>query len=91
MLEIFRRVDANRVVRRLDDLDADPVLEGPQLLECLSPLERRRLERRALTVAAIVGVLITGWLVFGALQNGEKFERGQAVQVPQQIAVPKKD
>src|SRR5205823_13608044 len=46
VLKIFRRVDVNRIVRRLDGLDADAVLERAKLFERLGALERRRLERR---------------------------------------------
>ena len=46
LFEILRRVDADRVVRGFDGLDADAVLERAQLLERFGPLERRRLERR---------------------------------------------
>ncbi len=42
--EVVRRVDADRVVVRFDGLDADAVLEGPQLLEGFGLLERRRRE-----------------------------------------------
>ena len=45
LFEIFRRVDADRVVGGFDGLDADAVLERPQLLERLGAFERRRLER----------------------------------------------
>src|SRR5688572_8936899 len=46
LLEVLRRVDADRVVRRLDRLDPDPVFQGAELFERLGAFERRRLERR---------------------------------------------
>src|SRR4051812_43522912 len=46
VLQILRRVDAERLERGLQGLDADAVLERPQLLERFGALERRRLERR---------------------------------------------
>src|SRR5215813_11217480 len=46
LLEILRRIDADRVVRRFDRLDPYAVLQGAQLLELFGALERRRLERR---------------------------------------------
>src|SRR5438094_6922286 len=46
LLQILRRVDAERFVRALDGLDADAVFERAQLLERLGALERRRFERR---------------------------------------------
>ena len=45
LFQIFRRVDADRVVGGFDGLDADAVLERAQLLERLGAFERRRLER----------------------------------------------
>src|SRR3989440_7026715 len=44
IFEILRRIDMNRVVRRLDRLDPDAVLEGAKLLERLGTFERRGLE-----------------------------------------------
>ena len=45
-LEILRRVDADGIVRGLDGLDPDAVLERPQLFERFGLFERRLLERR---------------------------------------------
>src|SRR6266849_1327094 len=46
LFEILRCIDAERVVLRLDGLDADPVLEPAELLERSGAFERRRIERR---------------------------------------------
>ena len=45
LVEIFRRIDAERVVAGLHRLDADAVLERAQLFEGFGAFERRRLER----------------------------------------------
>src|SRR5688572_12043141 len=45
-LEIFRRIDADRVEARFEGLDSDAVLERAQLLERLGALQLRRREAR---------------------------------------------
>ena len=52
---------------------------------------RRRLEKRALVVAAVSVAAIAGWFVYGLVASDQKYERGQSVQVPDKVAVPKKD
>src|SRR4051812_49044425 len=44
LLQVFRGVHFERFVRGFDDLDADAVLQGAQLLERLGSLERGGLE-----------------------------------------------
>src|SRR4029450_9773161 len=44
VLQILRRVDSDRVIRRFDGLDSNTVLERAQLLEGLGALERSRLQ-----------------------------------------------
>src|SRR5258705_2500859 len=46
LLQIFHRVDFERLVTRFDRLDADAVLERAQLLHGLRALEPSRLQRR---------------------------------------------
>ena len=52
---------------------------------------KRRLEKRALIIAAVVGTVFTVWLVMGMVASDEKFDRGQKIQVPATIVVPKKN
>jgi hypothetical protein len=52
---------------------------------------KSRLERRALMIAVVAGTVVTMWLVSSLIASDEKFERGQSIQLPAKIAVPKKD
>jgi hypothetical protein len=50
-----------------------------------------RLEKRALIIAIVAGAVATLWLVSSLIASDEKFERGQSIQLPAKITVPKKD
>ena len=52
---------------------------------------KSRLEKRALIIAVVAGTVVTIWLVSSLIASDEKFERGQSIQLPAKIAVPKKD
>jgi hypothetical protein len=70
---------ALRKVRNLvDDLEAEETAKS-------------RLEKRALIIAFVVVSLFAVWLVHGLIASDEKFERGQSIQMPDKVAVPKKD
>ena len=70
---------ALRKVRKLaDELDAEEAAKS-------------RLEKRALVIAVVAGTVIIMWLVSSLIASDEKFERGQSIQLPAKIDVPKKD
>ena len=70
---------ALRKVRKLtDELNAEEAAKS-------------RLEKRALIIAVVAGTVVTMWLVSSLIASDEKFERGQSIQLPAKIAVPKKD
>ena len=70
---------ALRKVRKLaDELNAEEVAKN-------------RLGRRALIIATIVCSVIMVWFVTSLIASDEKFGRGQSVQLPDKVVVPKKD
>ena len=70
---------ALRKVRKLvDNLEAEEV-------------DEHRLEKRALIIAAVVVTVCAVWFVLGAITNDQKYERGQKIQMPDTVVVPKKD
>ncbi len=70
---------ALRKVRNLvDELDAEETAKS-------------RLGKRALMIAVVVGTLAMAWLVSGLIASDGKYERGQPVQLPDKVVVPKKE
>ena len=70
---------ALRKVRNLvDDLEAEETAKSG-------------LGKRALISAFVIVSAFTAWLVLGLIASDEKFERGQPVQMPDKVVVPKKD
>ena len=54
-------------------------------------LAKRRLEKRALIIAAVIGAVSAVWLVLALIASDEKFDRGQKIQLPDKVVMPKKD
>ena len=78
---IQRTVDqvALRKVRKLaDELEAEQVA-------------KRRFGNRALIVVAVVATILAAWFVADLIASDRKFERGQAIQMPEKVVVPKKE
>ena len=78
---IQRTVDqvALRKVRRLaDELEAEQAA-------------KLRFGNRAMIVVLAVVALLAVWFVYGLIASDRKFERGQAIQMPDKVVVPKKD
>jgi hypothetical protein len=50
-----------------------------------------RLEKRALIIAVVVGTVAVVWFVSSLIASDEKYERGQALQLPDKVVVPRKD
>jgi cation transport ATPase len=78
---IQRTVDqvALRKVRRLaDDLEAEQAA-------------KQRFGNRAMIVVLAVVALLAVWFVSGLIASDRKFERGQAIPMPDKVVVPKKE
>ena len=78
---IQRTVDqvALRKVRKLaDELEAEQTA-------------RHRFGNRAIIVVAVVATVLAVWFVSGLIASDRKFERGQAIQMPDKVVVPKKE
>ena len=78
---IQRTVDqvALRKVRRLaDDLEAEQAA-------------KQRFGNRAMIAVLAVVVLLAVWFVSDLIASDRKFERGQAIPMPEKVVVPKKD
>ncbi len=52
---------------------------------------KRRLEKRAMIIAFVITGVLAVWGVLGLIASDKKFERGQPIQMPEKIVVPKKD
>lgn len=70
---------ALRKVRKLVDK-----IEEEQAVE-------QRLGNRAMIVFAVIIVLFLAWLIANAINDDRKLNRDQKFQMPEKVAVPKKD
>jgi len=78
---IQRTVDqvALRKVRKLaDELEAEQTA-------------RHRFGNRALIIVALVATVLAVWFVSDLIASDRKFERGQVIQMPDKVVVPKKE
>ena len=78
---IQRTVDqvALRKVRRLaDDLEAEQAA-------------KQRFGNRVMIVVLVAVALLTVWFVSDLIASDRKFERGQAIPMPDKVVVPKKE
>ncbi|MDB5809663.1 MAG: hypothetical protein JWN94_1785 [Betaproteobacteria bacterium] len=52
---------------------------------------KERTEKIALIVAAVVVIGFAAWFALGLIASDEKYERGQAVPLPDKVVIPKSD
>ena len=78
MAENIQRTALRKVRNLVDDLEAEETAKS-------------RLGKRALIIAFVIVSAFAAWLVLGLIASDEKFGRGQPIQMPDKVVVPKKD
>ena len=87
-------IDQNAIAENIDDTVKRTALRKVRkLVDKLEDEEtaRRRLEKRALIIGAVAVAAIAGWFAFTMIERDGNFDRGQTIQLPDKVVVPKKE